>query len=479
MAQPAGSRAAGPAEGRAARPADGRAPATAAAAWGPSRHVVPVLDALVEGAWISVIEAAVAVAGGRPLLGPLPFAVAVGLSLYWTRRDHDPSTAMTGLLALYVGAYVAAGAIAAGPNLTSDLPRLLIDQPAALLSILAVFRGTRHANRADDDLVVGSLLRWGLPLLALPWLYGTALAEPDRSAFVASAFPATLLFASAGLLGLGLARLDALAQLSGVDWRHNRAWVVVLAGVLAVMTLIAVPAALLLGTPIAQFLAGLVGPFSIVLAPVAAVVTAVMTVVVTLLSPLIDFLMSLIHPAERQPQPVQGTPGSIIPPAPGGQSEVVVYAFTFLVVVLVVILVAVLLWISHRRPARTVAVLDAALEEREYRLPHIAVRLPHIGLPRRSPRPTTASGAYVAFLGDLEGRPDLARLPAEPPSSHAARLRERGLTDPRAALLAADYQLERYALASLTARETRRALARLSRLREVLRTRATTGRSRR
>ena len=36
------------------------------------------------------------------------------------------------------------------------------------------------------------------------------------------------MFAASGLLALGLSRLDALAELSGVDWRQNRAWLVLL-----------------------------------------------------------------------------------------------------------------------------------------------------------------------------------------------------------------------------------------------------------
>ena len=41
---------------------------------------------------------------------------------------------------------------------------------------LAVFRGSRHHDVLDDDLVNGSLLQWGFPLLAAPWLYASQLA---------------------------------------------------------------------------------------------------------------------------------------------------------------------------------------------------------------------------------------------------------------------------------------------------------------
>ena len=126
---------------------------------------------------------------------------------------------------------------------------------------------------------------------------------------------------------------------------------------------------------------------------------------------------------------------------------------------------------SYRRPKVLEAPSDEVFEEREYRMPHLGLRVPRLPWLRSKRRPTTASGAYVAFISELDRAPDLARRPDEAPATHAARLRESGLADPRAALLAADYQLERYALAELGPHETTRALRRFTRLRDIVRRR--------
>ena len=233
--------------------------------------LVPALDALIEGAWIAVLDAAFAAVSGAAALGPIPFAIAAGASLFWVRSSADRTTAFVGLAVLYVGAFAGAGLLGgalAGATTATGQP-ISFAQTGAAFAALAVFRGSRHSDSLDDDLVVGSLLQWGFPLLAMPWLYASQLTGPQREAFSAAAFPATLVFAAAGLLALGLARLDSLSALSGVSWRSNRAWLVLLAAVLATMIAIAIPTAFLLGTPLTLLAAGLMGPLAFVLSPVA------------------------------------------------------------------------------------------------------------------------------------------------------------------------------------------------------------------
>jgi hypothetical protein len=443
---------------------------------GVSGWLVPTLDALIEGGWIAVVDAAFAAVSGSAALGPIPFAIAAAASLFWARNAADRSTALIGLAAIYVAAFVAAGLLggqfwgvgAAGPE------RVVFAQGSAVFAALAVFRGSRHVEAADDDLVVGSLLQWGVPLLALPWLYASQLAVVHRDAFAATAFSATLVFAAAGLLALGLARLDSLATLSGVSWRTNRAWLVLLAGVLAVMVAIAVPSAFLLGTPLTALVAGLLGPMAIVLTPVAAVLGKLIELVFFLLTPLIDLIQSLIRRRDLTQEPTQiGPGGPLIPPIPD-QGEpsalglIVLAAITIAVAVLLFLLILRLTYRPRAVPAET---SEGPLEEREFRFPTLTVHLPRLGRRGGRARPTTASGAYLAFLGDLDGSPGLARHPDEPPATHAARLRSAGFSDPRAALLSADYQLEHYALCPLTSRETARALRRQVRLHDSLRER--------
>ena len=79
-----------------------------------------------------------------------------------------------------------------------------------------------------------------------------------------------MLFAGAGLLALGLARLEALAIASGVDWRRNRAWLLLLGGVVLLVLAVAIPAALLVGEPLEQILGGLAGPFAALFTPISS-----------------------------------------------------------------------------------------------------------------------------------------------------------------------------------------------------------------
>jgi hypothetical protein len=430
--------------------------------------IVPLLDALVEGSWIAVLDAALASVSGSSPLGPIPFAIAAGLSLYWVRHAADRATAIIGLAVLYVVACAGAGLLAGAfaGAVSPDGYRIGISETAAALGAVAVFRGSRHADSLDDDLVVGGLLRWGLPLLALPWLIVTAYLGAGRETFAGAAFPATLLFVAAGLLALGLSRLDALAALSGVNWRTNRAWLVLLGAVLAAMVAIAVPSAFLLGTPITLLAAGLMGPLAVVMTPFAAVFRAIVEAIFFVLGPLIDLLQSLARQRQKD-EPVQiGGAGTSVPPPPD-TNEPATLAMIVLVVLVIaaaVALFALILWLTHRpRPERHVSP-EVPLEEREFRPPKLALHRPHLGLLHRRPRPVTASQAYVAFISGLGGTPDLARQPHEPPATHAARLREAGFGDPRAAFLAADYALERYAQRPVSERETARALRRVARL---------------
>jgi hypothetical protein len=446
------------------------APATPAAARSRGRWIVPVLDALTEGSWIAVVDAAVATLAKTSPLGPLPFAVIAGLSLWWVRRGASPRTAMAGLAVLYAGGAAAAGLLG-GVGVPTVDGSIGFAQVSAVLGAFAVFRGSRHIDILDDDLVVGGLLQWGFPLLALPWLYGASLEPADRDTFVATAFPATLLFTATGLLALGLARLDSLTSMSGVDWRRNRAWLALLGGVLVAMLVIAIPSAFLLGTPILLFFYGILGPIATILRPVGDALYAILVFLLGLLTPIIDFLQSLIHQVNpnHQQAPVGGS-ADVTPVIDDiGQANPIGLLVLGTIGVLIALgLFWLLLRLTYRPKSTSPSSDEVALVEREFRIPSPDLHLPRFHLPHRATRPTSASAAYVAFLADLAERPDLARAPDEPPATHAARLRAAGLTDLRADLLAADYQLERYALRPVGPRETARAVNRLRALKAVI-----------
>ena len=435
-------------------------------------RLVPFFDVLAEAAWIAVVGAAldIGLAGGTTAWGPLPFAIAAAAGLIWIRRPNDPTVTGIGLFALMAGGGVIAAALQSGwPGTGAPTIELLLRQSALLLIPVAVLRGSRHRQRDEDDLVVATLLTWGIPLLVLPWILGTSVAEPLRSDFIAAAFPATVLFVSAGLLGLGLARLEALSATAPIHWRQNRSWLILLGGVVVAVTVVAIPAAFLIGTPLTQVVAGLLGPLAIILTPIAVVMGVIFVVLFAWLDPLAEWIRSLARTQDGR-TPDGGALGSA-PPAPpdgvqpGGSSEAVL---AIAIVLGIAVLALVLIWLSRRRRPEVEGPPLPVLEEHHFKYVGTGWHLPGLrrGTGRSRGRPVTASGAYLAFLDDLADSDDLARRPHEGPAGHAGRLRAT-MPDwpPAAGLLAADYQLEQYAGQQLSAAETKRAVARWQRLR--------------
>ena len=327
---------------------------------------------------------------------------------------------------------------------------------------VAAWRGTRHQDPARDDLAVGSLLAWVVPGLAVPWLLGTASA--GRSAFTEAALPATILFVAAGLVAIGVTRLDALGRAVGLDWRRNRTWIGLLIAVVAAVLAVGTPIAFLLGTSVDTMIRALVGP-----------VGAVIGGIVSLVRPIADVVLGAVG---------TGTATSVVPPsshgsagglpvlgAPGWVPAVVaIGAAIFLAVGSVAV------WRKARGAPSGIPWRPPRGEERRIRFPSISIRRPTLSRPtvhlpgRRGP--ATASDAYLALLEDLQRDGRAARQPTESPAAHARRLREQGRGSLSLDLLAADFELERYAAARLPVREFRRAIGRWRRARD--RSRSTT-----
>jgi len=433
-----------------------------------SLPLVPLLACLVEGAWIAVVDAMFGAGQRRQPLGPLVFALIAGAAWLWAMRaPRDAEQA--GLVVIVAAGFLGCGWLALGSEVQAEFPIRLALEPAAWLGAIAAIRGTAHRSREDDDLVVGSLLAWGIPLLVVPWLLSAALPAGTRSLFVTTAFPSTLLFAAGGLLALGLSRLEALSAASGLDWRRNRAWLLLMLGVVLLVVIVAVPAAFLLGEPVSAIVGGFAGPFVAVLTPFVALIAF-------LVAPIFEFLqglLRLIQPQGAEGGPLGGaspTPGFLPPQEVAGEPNGLA---TILVVLLTITVVGALL-ILLARGARRRTSEDAPValqEEHEFLLPSIEIRLPRLALPALRQRPGSATAAYLAFLADAARAGPLARAPAEGPESHARRLRAEGVTEPAAGKLVADFELERYGLRRLPARETQRAVGRWRRLREILRSR--------
>ncbi len=415
-----------------------------------------VATAAAEGAWVSVVYAAVQIGiRGRPA-EPSTWAfvaaaaAGIGLARLARPRANAILTAVLVILAAVVGIGAAAGAW--GPARAGAVDGALAAHGAGLLLGLAAWRGTRHVDPATDDLAVGSLLRWGIPALAIPWAVGSIGAT--RQAFASEALPATLLFVGAALVAVGLTRLDALDRASGVDWRSNRTWVALLVGVVAGVIVIGTPVALVLGISLDAAVRTIVSP----------------------VGGLADHLGSLFgrfaETLDRGGAPAASmrptAPGSA--PSIGGIPEWLVDVAAVLVAVAMVAGLVALARLAHcgrRAPASP----RATVEERRISLRPVAPRVPTLRFPRfarvHRPRPRTASQAYLALIRDLADDDRVARPAAESPARHAQRLRATGGGSLALDLLAADYELERYAGITLTPTEVRRAIRRWRAARRV------------
>jgi hypothetical protein len=93
----------------------------------------------------------------------------------------------------------------------------------------------------------------------------------------------------------------------------------------------------------------------------------------------------------------------------------------------------------------------------------------------RRGRPADAVAAYLATLRALESHDDLRRAADETPAAHAHRLQEAGAGSLELDLLAADFELVRWAGRRISPAEDRRAIGRWERLRGRVANRPTEG----
>lgn len=429
--------------------------------------LLTVLALVAEGAWLAVVYAAVQVVigGQRPLLGTFELTIAAAAAALLARRglldpDERPIT--------FFAATVLAGV--AGWLMSSEARELLAagnpvgaigSHPGGWLAAVAFLRGIGHGFEVDDR-AVSRLVLWGTPGLALPWIAGQLTAEPLRGVFIEQAFVASLTFVASGFMAAGLARLQAIGEETGIDWRENRSWLGLMLGVLAVVLAIGVPAAYLLGLPIDTVARGLLGPLGTLLGYLMLVVLSPLAWLAGLLTEaLLGLGLRLPAPtgAPATGQPFQLPETYDFEQVRGGLLAVGI--FWALVLLLAVIVGRTWLRRRARRATR------GASEERFIHLPKTRLRLglPRISLPRRrqSSAPHDAITAYLAAL-ELLDPGTLMRQEAESPRVHARRVADRQLS-----LLAADYALTRYGGRALTRLEHLRALGRWRSLRTRLR----------
>lgn len=405
--------------------------------------------AIAEGAWIAVVYDALqsGLSGTGGTLGLWAFVAIAAVAMFVVRVAPSGPAHVGAVTALVLGTGVAGWmsdpavrAIVADGRLGD-----LVTAGWGWLLALAAWRGTRHRDPSTDDAVVAPLLTWIVPGLAIPWLIGSGSSE--RQAFVDAALPATLLFVAAGLIAVGLTRLEALGHLVGVDWRRNRAWLSMLVAVAGLVVLIAIPATWLLNASAEASMRTLLGP-----------AVAVADAVAGMAAPVEDAIGGFLP---------GGSPGQpAFPPAGAPTSswatwiDAVVLTGVFLVMV-GVLLVFRRIMTSQSRPEQPRPEVEMRYAVPPPPLPGGLgwIRLPRLGL-RREPVPRTASEAYLVVLDRFEPDERLRRTPSESPAAHARRLRDMGAGTLSLDLLAADFELERYRGATLTPSESRRAIER-------------------
>ena len=438
----------------------------------PERVAALLAASLLEAAWITLVYVVVESLG--PAQAPLSLLAFTGATLagigflrFSALGGHayrSPLAAIAVALAL-VGWLLPLGPAAA--QLADDPAFILGMHPGGILLGLAFLRGTAHATRIDDERIAEIALGPGLAAVAGLWVLLTATGGTAEAWVVGAASSATVIFVTAGLLSIGLARLADLRG-AGVIGADRRIWDGVLVGVVAGLLVLALPLAMILGVPLGGAVRGAAEVVAQVLVVAAIPFILVGAVLGTALFLVIEFLRSVAGGTTTDPGSVIGGPlvdwqGLL---GPAGQNGL---ALGVVPLVFAIVLAFVVIRALVRRPRRSV-VDGAVVEVREVERP-IALRLhrPRVPMPRRHVAPRSASEAYVASLQALAGWPEFTRLPSETPAEHARRLRAGAIGTPLSHL-AADYALVEFGHRPLTPSEHRRAIERWRRIRATDRT---------
>lgn len=436
----------------------------------------PVLRVAAEAGIFTVVYAAAAVVIEHqpPLLGPIELGllVAGGALVARVARPLPEIGALLLIAAVLAGG--AAGWLAspaARAVLLSDPATALATHGTGWLAAFAVLRGLTVGGATSTARQLEQLLRSMLPILALIWAVTTLVALPVLwLSFAASALWGTVVLLVAGLSGLGMDRLQALH--AGVtESRVRRVWRwLVLAAAISVVPL-AVPFVVLAGIPVDLLFGPIIGPVLFLIGLVAYPLAFIVDALVVLLKPFagpLGLFLDEMQARLGKPRP----PEEVIEPS-------LLTTIIGLSLALITVLVlagaafAIAHWLLSRREDELSerGAVDGRIEH-SFVVPVAAPRAPRPATGRRRRRDAArdAVGAYVSAIDELSALPIYARQPSETPAQHALRLRATLMpAAPELGRLAADYQLARYAERDLTDAEDRRALARLDRLRRLLR----------
>lgn len=429
----------------------------------------------LEAAWITLLYITITalsthVAGPLSLLEFALAALAGLLLSRWIgveRRDRD----RTLIAAVAIAAALAGWLVPLGVDgaLVVDQPYGLLEMhPAGLLLGLAVVRGSAHFSELDDERIAEIALGPGVAFVAGMWGVLTLAGATADRVILGDAFAATITFAAAGLLSMGLARLAGLRDAgTGPGGRH--AWVGLLLAVIAGLLVVALPLAVVIGAPVDAAVRGVVGPLAALLVPIVMILALPAALIGSALVAVIEWLRGGSGGGDTgfDITLVLGPTFGHVPGPAAAQAVALGLVPILLAIVVAFFVVRTLL----RRTGRVAEGGDVA-EIRETERPSggIRLRMPRRQTRPRTPVPETASEAYVAALELLAGLPEAARLATETPREHAARIgADPAWSDLRR--LAADYTLTEFGQRRLTAAEHRRALDSWRRIRTLTRER--------
>ena len=415
----------------------------------------------MEGAWLTLAYVLLQWAASQPSLplNVLHFSLAVMLGMLVAHVGANLSQARfaASMAAAAVLCAMVAGVISGIPAPDPGaFIRGLVVAPGSWLLGLAVVRGAVQAN-PRGSYATEQLFSFVIPGLAVYWILASASGLVHDVEYTTAAFTATLTFVAAGLLAMGLSRLDDL-EVDAIDRVARRRWLALLLGIVGAVLLIGLPLSLVLGVPVSAAAAGVLGP----LAPLLIGLFSIMAIPVFWL---LDALAALLGNGGdvavpsffAEPTPIGNGPPPLFEPGTGSAPEL---TWLLIVVLLVGFFVLVrLLAVLLRRPTvkGAAASVDEVRGREDISLPPLP-QMPKLHLPRRRAAPRTASEAYRLALAAVAHGP-AARAADETPREHAARVLPTTMGRDMS-WLAADYQLDAFAGKSLTPPETRRAIER-------------------
>ena len=437
------------------------------------RSAGPVLRSVAEAGFIAVVYAALSVTlqHRAPVLGPIEFTILVALGYaVAVIGERNPKVDAPLLVVALIGAGIA-GWLASleardllGVSITDGLRVHVI----GWLGAVAVLRGSRIQSTQDATLQLGRLLGTLLPAVAVIWAIGWQGSGPDlRPSFVVYAMWGSLALIVSGMAGLGLTRLRVVH--ANVDARVRSLWRWIVVALAISVVPLALPFVVLAGTPVELLLQPLVAPLRVLLEVLIGGVAFIVEFLVPILRP---FALSLSEVLTRLGENLRSLTSNREAPGEPGPLEAIVGVILVTVVTLIVGYAIVLFvrWLITR-PRRAERSRDRIGRiERTIVIPPADPPRPTSAARRRHGPAHDAVGAYVSAIDALADHPSWARAASETPADHASRIRATDMPDSAdLSRLAADYQLARYAERPITAREDRRALFRLDRLRRALR----------